>query len=709
MASPITTPVNGTTVIEVDPISRIEGHLGVKVQQSGGYVTEADVHGNMWRGFENFLIGRESNDAITFTQRICGVCPVPHGMTSTYAADTVLGYSKGHITFAYDGAWGVPKKAVHIRNLVLASEFLMSSLTHQYHLVAPSYVQGPAIPPWTPYFNDNFYHVLLRSTTNTWNLGSPYATTAQLAAPRRAIDGTYPDDLWSAVILSYVKALRVRRLTFEAGALFAGRMPMTSVFVAGGVTFDKAESLADRCDKFSAIMQEIALFIVKEYVPIFLALGALYPNYDNLTNAGITNTVTSAKYAGLGTLWAVAGNAVAPSAANTGYGAGVGRFLVWGAFPDAEDATATAALQLWGGVKTQPAAAGDFQVKTKADVESLFLATTGIGSVPFNLTESIANSHYKIYAGDTAAYTKDSGKAAYPGAVSRTQPKRADGYSYIKSPRWNGQPCEVGPFADMVVNDLYPTDAATALAAQPGLSTQFAKYLKGSGLNPAMIDAGVAVALLREGLAELVLTGGVNAGTYTYANVGPGGASASLITTLYTDPTAEIRGIIYAWVTNMVGGLSTMDRLRARALQSLVLVQQMVGDFNGTTFDTANSWIGKLKVAGGDTWRNLEIPVGEVQGWGGTQAPRGSLMHQVTIVNGKITKYQCIVPTTWNGSPKDAAGNRGPIEQAVVGTPYSTALSSFPKQNGTTGTAQGGVEALRAAQSFDPCIACAIH
>ena len=146
---------------EVDPVSRIEGHLGIKVTTdgaaTGATITNAQAHGNLWRGFENFLLGRAANDAITFVQRICGVCPVPHGMTSTYAVDTVLGYSAGHITFAYDGTNGVPKKAVSIRNLVLGMEFLMSSITHFYHLAAPSYIQGPAIPPWTPYFADSYY------------------------------------------------------------------------------------------------------------------------------------------------------------------------------------------------------------------------------------------------------------------------------------------------------------------------------------------------------------------------------------------------------------------------------------------------------------------------------------------------------------------------------------------------------------------------
>jgi Ni,Fe-hydrogenase I large subunit len=106
---------------EVDPVSRIEGHLGVKVTTDGTKITNALAHGNLWRGFENFLIGREANDAITFVQRICGVCPVPHGMTSTYAVDAVFGYSQNHITFRDSGTYGVPAKAVSIRNLVLGA------------------------------------------------------------------------------------------------------------------------------------------------------------------------------------------------------------------------------------------------------------------------------------------------------------------------------------------------------------------------------------------------------------------------------------------------------------------------------------------------------------------------------------------------------------------------------------------------------------
>ena len=84
-------------------------------------------------------------------------------------------------------------------------------------------------------------------------------------------------------------------------------------------------------------------------------------------------------------------------------------------------------------------------------------------------------------------------------------------------------------------------------------------------------------------------------------------------------------------------------------------------------------------------------------------------MHFCSQEAGKITKYQCVVPTTWNGSPKDTDGNRGAIEQAIVGAMYSAAATTATGGGGSAITTGGGVEALRIAQSFDPCIACAVH
>ncbi|MDO9107681.1 MAG: nickel-dependent hydrogenase large subunit, partial [Coriobacteriia bacterium] len=455
---------------EVDPISRIEGHLGVKLEVEGGFVTEANVHGNLWRGFENFLIGRDPNDAITFTQRICGVCPVPHGQTATNAVEAAMGYNDGFHTFntatyAVAGK-GIPKKAVHIRNLVLGCEFLMSSMTHFYHLAAPSYVQGPNMAPWTPYFNDAFYSPLLRSAGKG---------TASGTLPGETL--TFSKDLWSAVIKQYVKALRIRRLTFEAGALFAGRMPMTSCFVAGGVTFQASEDLnvaGGKCDKFKSMLDEIGTFVVREYVPLVLALGALYGDFDNAGNSGFNPDDMVATRPG------------------KGYGAGFGNFLAWGGFPIVSDTVGAQALTLPRGYKLGAAAT----------------AAITVANVEANMRESVYSSYYASMVGGIAE-AGFTGTNSEPLKVVRTVPDRnaTDGYSWLKSPRWNDNAMEVGPLARLAVAGLYPVGGTTI--ASGALGAYYMLYVKNGGLDPKMIEPDLAVALLRSGLATLTITGDV--------------------------------------------------------------------------------------------------------------------------------------------------------------------------------------------------------
>ena len=73
--------------IELNPVTRIEGHLAVKVEVEDGKVAKAYVAGEMFRGFEKILRGRDPLDAQHITQRICGVCPVEHGMASVLAQE----------------------------------------------------------------------------------------------------------------------------------------------------------------------------------------------------------------------------------------------------------------------------------------------------------------------------------------------------------------------------------------------------------------------------------------------------------------------------------------------------------------------------------------------------------------------------------------------------------------------------------------------
>ncbi|MBL8734658.1 MAG: nickel-dependent hydrogenase large subunit [Planctomycetes bacterium] len=136
---------------------------------------------------------------------------------------------------------------------------------------------------------------------------------------------------------------------------------------------------------------------------------------------------------------------------------------------------------------------------------------------------------------------------------------------------------------------------------------------------------------------------------------------------------------------------STLGRTAARGLETQLCV--------GWLMDEYDRLINLLKA--GDTrtadvskWEKATWP-SECRGLGFTEAPRGALGHWIHIKNGVIHNYQCVVPSTWNASPKDGKGGRGAYEAALVGTPM--AKSDQP------------LEILRTIHSFDPCLACASH
>jgi len=131
---------------------------------------------------------------------------------------------------------------------------------------------------------------------------------------------------------------------------------------------------------------------------------------------------------------------------------------------------------------------------------------------------------------------------------------------------------------------------------------------------------------------------------------------------------------------------STLGRTAARAIETKLIA------------DKAEGWVNELvqQVKAGDTrtWTPCDVPANG-QGRGMTEAPRGALGHWIRIENKVIKNYQAIVPSTWNGSPRDKDGQRGPYEQALIGTK----LANIDQP----------LEILRTIHSFDPCIACAVH
>lgn len=87
-------------------------------------------------------------------------------------------------------------------------------------------------------------------------------------------------------------------------------------------------------------------------------------------------------------------------------------------------------------------------------------------------------------------------------------------------------------------------------------------------------------------------------------------------------------------------------------------------------------------------------------GMGLWEAGRGTLAHFCEVVDGRISNYQILTPSTWMASPRDPWDGPGPYEEGVVGTPILEE---------TTGDDFVGVDVLRAVRSFDPCMPCAVH
>lgn len=131
---------------------------------------------------------------------------------------------------------------------------------------------------------------------------------------------------------------------------------------------------------------------------------------------------------------------------------------------------------------------------------------------------------------------------------------------------------------------------------------------------------------------------------------------------------------------------STLGRAAARALETKLVA------------DNIGNWVNELvsNVKRGDTrtW-TLNYLKSNCEGRGMNEVPRGALGHWIKVEHGVIANYQAVVPSTWNASPRDANGMRGPYEEALIGTK----LSNLDQP----------LEILRTIHSFDPCAACAVH
>jgi Ni,Fe-hydrogenase I large subunit len=552
------------THVVVDPVTRIEGHLRIEAEVDGGQVRDAWSSCTMFRGIEKILEGRDPRDAWVFTQRICGVCTTVHAITSIRAVENAIGAMP-------------PPNARLLRNLIMASQMVQDHVIHFYHLHALDWVDIVSALAADPAATSR-----LAESISDWPLsGADYFTGVKQRLAgfvERGQLGPFGNAYWGhaayrlppeanlMAVAHYLEALDWQREFIRIHAVLGGKNPHLQSFLVGGMAtpVDPDSQAALNMTSIETMRQLVRRgldFVSRVYIPDLLAVASFYKD------------------------WA-------------GYGAGVGNYLVYGEYPEGDEKEAAKFLP-----------AGVIRGRDLSRVEPLD---------PAKITEYVTHSWYEYEGGDGEARHPFEGQTRpkYTGPEPPYERLTTDGkYSWLKSPRYDGLPMEVGPLARMLV-----------------------AYASGHSRVRAVVDS-------------------------VLGQLGVGAAAL----------------------------FSTLGRVAARGVETLVLAERLEGWLDQLT---DNMGRGELAIADNSKWEPASWPA-ECTGAGFHEAPRGALGHWVHIRDGRIANYQCVVPSTWNGGPRDAKGQRGPYEEALVGNPVAE-----PGQP---------LEILRTIHSFDPCMACGVH
>jgi hydrogenase large subunit len=198
-----------------------------------------------------------------------------------------------------------------------------------------------------------------------------------------------------------------------------------------------------------------------------------------------------------------------------------------------------------------------------------------------------------------------------------------------------------------------------------------------SALDVAHITESVAYAWYADSRSDLAAGQGI-----AWPDLEKTGAYSWIKAPRYQGQAFEVGPLARMWISGFYRqGVSVMDRLVARALETQKIADAMV------------EWVQELKVESPARSRFKYPSSGN--GAGLSEAPRGALGHWVEFSRQAIRRYQILTPTGWNASPRDETGQKGPMEQALIGTPVRD--KNQP------------IELLRVVHSFDPCLACSVH
>ncbi|UCE90085.1 MAG: nickel-dependent hydrogenase large subunit, partial [Pseudomonadota bacterium] len=265
--------------IVVDPMTRIEGHLRVDCEVDGGKVTKAWSSGQMWRGIELILQGRDPRDAWIFAQRICGVCTTVHAITSVRAVENALNLE-------------VPLNAQYIRNMIIAAHGIHDHIVHFYHLSALDWVDivsalkadpakaaqlAQSLSDWPNNGVQEFKNVQarLQSFVDSGQLG--VFASGYWGHPAMKL----PPEVNLLAVVHYFQALELQREANKIVSVLGSKTPHIQNLAVGGVAnainLESQSTLTlERLFFIKNIIDKLHDFIHKVYMVDVAAVGALY-------------------------------------------------------------------------------------------------------------------------------------------------------------------------------------------------------------------------------------------------------------------------------------------------------------------------------------------------------------------------------------------------------------------------------------------------
>ena len=262
--------------IVIDPVTRIEGHLRVEVVvDSSNTVQEAYVSGQLFRGIETILKGRDPRDAGLMAGRICGVCTNSHFRAAVSCVED-----------AY--ALEAPRNAKIIRELMALALFIQDHVVHFYHLQSLDFVDITGALEADPlqaveiarqYSDDPFrnshshYEDVQRKLQNFVNAGKlgPFSN-AYWGLPSYKLS---PEE--NLIVFShYLDALKFQTSISKAVAIFGGKTPHPQSIVVGGVSSVMDMLNPARINEYLFIIKEAKAFIDRAYIPDMKLLVKAY-------------------------------------------------------------------------------------------------------------------------------------------------------------------------------------------------------------------------------------------------------------------------------------------------------------------------------------------------------------------------------------------------------------------------------------------------